>query len=250
VWLACWAAPAAALAQQPGDPEPPENPTEAEAQRRYHNGRQLYEEGRYSEAVVELEAALALDPDEPVLLYNLALVQEKLGHYDEAIGALRRMLQGEIPDDERARAESAIRRLEGARTYSAPPRPEVIRVPVPVEVERPPPQGSFGRADTVFFVAVGATAAALVTTAIAGALALSAETDVDRFVLGETGDLDDRQAVVDRADSLALVADVALVVTAVAAVSGTLLYALRRGDPDEPPAPGLTWQGTGLRGRF
>src|SRR5262245_50290278 len=111
VWLACWVAPAAALAQQPGDPEPPEDATEAEAQRRYHNGRALYEAGRYSEAVVEIEAALALDPDEPVLLYNLALVHEKLGHYDEAIGALRRMLQGQIPDDERARAESAIRRL-------------------------------------------------------------------------------------------------------------------------------------------
>jgi tetratricopeptide (TPR) repeat protein len=246
----------------PGDPEPPEDPIAAEAQTRYQRGRALYQEGRYHEAVTELESALALDPDEPVLLYNLALVYEKLDSFDEAIGYLRRYRDTGLPDDERDRVEATIRRLEGAREHVRPQQPteRVVHVPVRVEVERRPREPGFGRADAVFFVATAVAGAALVTTIVTGAMALSEETEVDRFVVGESGDLEDREVHVLNANDLAFASDVALVVTGVAAVSATLLFALRRGDPDEAPAepagpmPGLSVGPTGamatVQGRF
>ena len=229
---------------------------------RYQNGRALYQEGRYGEAVVELERALALDPDEPVLLYNLALVHEKLDHFDDAIGYLRRYLASGLEGEERERVEATIRRLEGARLLVGPgdvAAPRVIHVPVRVPTPRPRPQPPFGRADGVFFVAASIAVAALATTAVTGAMALSEQTEVDRFYVGEDGTLADRQAHVANADDLALAADIALGAFGVAAVTATLLYALRRGDPDrEPsadePSAGVAWAPGGavatLRGRF
>src|SRR5690348_444092 len=41
-----------------------------------------YREGHYRAAVAELEAALTFDPTSKDLLYNLALVHEKLGQLD------------------------------------------------------------------------------------------------------------------------------------------------------------------------
>ena len=260
LWL-CVAG-ARAWAQNIGDPEPPEDPIAAEAQARYQNGRALYQEGRYGEAVVELERALALDPDEPVLLYNLALVQEKLDHFDDAIGYLRRYLESGLQGEERERVESTIRRLEGARQIvgpSGPLAPRVIHVPIRVPTSRPRPQPPFGRADGVFFVATGIAVAALATAAVTGAMALSEQTEVDRFYVGEDGNLADRQAHAANANDLALAADVALGAFAVAAVTATLLYALRRGDPEREPSPdepsaGLAWALGGavatFQGRF
>lgn len=236
--LSAWGA--SARAQNPGDPEPPSDPIAAEAQTRYEHGRALYQEGRYGEAVGELERALALDPDEPTLLYNLALVHEKLDHFDDAIGYMRRYVDSGLQGEERDRAESMIRRLEGARQNAPPrevPQTRVIHVPVRVPVVRTAPEPSFGRADTVFFVTAGLAGAALVTTLVTGAMALSEETEVDRFTVGEDGDLSDRRAHVANANDLALVSDVALAAAGVAAVTATLLYALRRGDAEEEPSP-------------
>lgn len=238
LWLCVTAAPA--WAQSPGDPEPPEDPIAAEAQTRYQHGRELYQLGQYTEAVTELERALALDPNEPVLLYNLALVHEKLDHFDDAIGYLRRYRDSGIAGEELERVEATIRRLEGARQHAPAEvvQPRVIHVPVPVEVPgRRPAPPSFGRADALFFVTAAVAGAALATTAVTGAMALSEETEVDRYTVGDDGGLGGREAHVKNANDLALAADVALTVGGVLAVTATLLYALRRGDPEREPAP-------------
>jgi len=245
----------------PGDPEPPEDPIAAEAQTRYQRGRTLYQEGRYDEAVVELERALALDPDEPVLLYNLSLVHEKLDHFDDAIGYLQRYVDSGLQGEERERALATIRRLEGARQHAPveAPTERVVQVHVPVPVERRRPDPPFGRADALFFVTAVAAGAAIATTAVTGAMALSEQTEVDRFVVGEDGDLSDRRVHVANANDLALVADVALVLGGVAAVSAVLLYALRRSEPEESEtgpgaSPGISIGPDGamatVRGRF
>ena len=44
----------------------------------------LYEKGRYRAAIEKLEAALALDPTGKELVYNLALIHEKLAELDAA----------------------------------------------------------------------------------------------------------------------------------------------------------------------
>ena len=57
----------------------------AEALTHYNRGRELYQAGRYREAVVELEDASRLDPGSANLVYNLARVYELLGELDLAI---------------------------------------------------------------------------------------------------------------------------------------------------------------------
>ena len=52
--------------------EPP-----AGAIERYNRGRAHYQAGRYREALAELEKALALDPNSPNLVYNVARVYER-----------------------------------------------------------------------------------------------------------------------------------------------------------------------------
>lgn len=222
---------ARAQAQAPG-----ETPALTEAQRLYEHGRALYQEGRYEEAVVELEHALALDPNAGLLLYNIGLVYEKLGQFERSVEFLRRYLQTDVAPDERARVEATIRRIEGASAHRPEVTPEtrIVQVPVPVPVGPPrsePP--SFGRADTVFFVTAGAAAAALAVAAITGALALSEQSAVERYVVGEDGDLEGRENLARNADDLALVCDVSLIAAGTFAVAATLLYALRRRDhPD------------------
>lgn len=254
LWLALAASPA--LAQSVGDPEPPEDPAAAEAQMRYQRGRELYQEGRYGEAVGELERALALDPDEPVLLYNLSLVHEKLDHFDEAIGYMQRYLDSGVEGEERARVEASIRRLEGARRHATPDTPRVVQIRVPLPPPRRPPPPPFGRADALFYVTAGVAVVALATTAVTGAMALSEQTEVDRFYVGEDGTMSDRSAHVLNANDLALAADVALAAGCVAALTATLLYALRRGEPEREAAAsaGVGWTPGGatatVRGRF
>jgi tetratricopeptide (TPR) repeat protein len=71
------------------DASPPRMPP-PEAIDHYSRGRAHYQAGRYREAVIELEQALALDPGSPNLVYNLARVYELLGRIDPAIANYER----------------------------------------------------------------------------------------------------------------------------------------------------------------
>ncbi|MBI2896327.1 MAG: tetratricopeptide repeat protein [Deltaproteobacteria bacterium] len=218
----------------------PDGPTLTEAQQLYDRGRALYQEGRYEEAVVELEHALALDPSASVLLYNIGLVYEKLGQFDRSVEFLRRYLEAEIPPEERARIEATIRRIEGASTHhrEATPETRIVQVPVPVPVlPRRQDTPSFGRADTIFFVTAGAAVVALGAAAVTGALALSEQSAVERFVVGDDGDLEGRDALAANANDFALASDVSLISAGVLAVGATLLYALRRADRPDVDGP-------------
>jgi hypothetical protein len=87
----------------------------------------------------------------------------------------------------------------------------------------------------LFFVTAAIAVAALGTTVVTGAMALSEQTEVDRFYLGEDGTLAERRAHLLNANDLALVADVALATGCIAAVTATLLYATRRAPPEQEP---------------
>ena len=86
-----------------------------QAQLHFKHARDLYQDGSYREAFGELEAAHALDPQAKDLVFNLSLVAEKLGRIDEALRYMRVYGDMNLEAAERARAESSIRRLEGAR---------------------------------------------------------------------------------------------------------------------------------------
>jgi tetratricopeptide (TPR) repeat protein len=93
-------------------PTPP-----AEALEHYERGRREYLAGRYREALQELKVALALDPNSPNLVYNVARVNEDLADLDEAIKYYRRYhaLLPPAAHEERDKTEKTIRRLQGAK---------------------------------------------------------------------------------------------------------------------------------------
>src|SRR6187399_432302 len=77
-----------------------------EARRHFDVALECYSRGRYRDAIAELEAARRLDPAGKDLVYNLALVHEKLGELEVALAYLRRYLGMERDPDERARTEA------------------------------------------------------------------------------------------------------------------------------------------------
>ena len=223
-------------------PAPARTPPE-QALEHYNRGRAFYQQGRYQDAVSELEAALALDPESPNLVYNLARVYELLGQIDRSIAYYRRYYDM-LPSserDERERVASTIQRLEGARKQ--PLRPlETRTVPVVVPTER-------GVADGAFWTVATLSLAALVAGGVMGGLALREEHKTQDFVLGRDGDVAERNTLANRADRLALATDISLASGAVGSLTSVLLYALRT-RPVVQPAVSFMQHGwvLGLRG--
>ncbi len=210
-------APARAQERSSTEAPPPE------ALEHYQRGRAHYQAGRYREAVVELEQALALDPSSPNLVYNLARVYELLGDIEQAIAYYERY-RSMLPDEEeqeRERITTAIQRLQGAKH-------QLVNTPArPVKTER-------GVADGAFWTVASLSFAALAAGAVTGALAVRADHEAQDFVLGKDGDEHDRQQKVRRADRLAVGSDVALSVGVVGGLTSILLFALRSRPVLEP----------------
>ena len=211
-------------------PEQANEPPSA-AVRHYHKGRELYLAGRYREAAVELEQAVALDPDSPNLVYNLARVYELLAEIDTSIVHYKRYRELLPPGDveERARVDGTLQRLEGARSQVAEPAPPATP---PAKLER-------GVADATFWTFTVVGAAALAAGGAVGVAALGAEKDVEKFVVEQEGDVDKRRDLEERADRLALTSDMCLLAGAVLGTTAILLYALRQKPARSPPAAKL-----------
>lgn len=203
----------------------------------YNRGRALYQAGRYREAVIELERALALDPTSPNLVYNVARVYELLGELSKATSYYERY-RAMLPvseTEERERVASILMRLQGARSHVVPepvgPPTDSLRNP---EIEeRREEEPSRGVADGAFWVTAGIGATCLLGGGAAGLLALRAEKDVDDFVVGPDGSAKKRENLTERADRLALSSDVLLMVGTTFAVSSILLFTLREKPRDE-----------------
>ncbi len=226
----CQVAPATAQETAPHNPP-------AAAIEGYNRGRALYLAGRYREAVIELERALALDPTSPNLVYNVARVYELLGELSKATSFYERY-RGMLPaseTEERERVASILMRLQGARTQATPEPPgpptDSLRNPE-LETDREP-ESSRGVADSVFWVTASAGAVSLVAGGAAGMLALQTEKKVDKFVLGPDGSASKRDDLTDQADRFALTSDVLLMLGTTFVVSSILLYALREKPRDD-----------------
>lgn len=117
-------------------PAPPAVSPEQEAREKqamalHDEARELHAHGRYRAAIARLEAALALDPQGKELVYNLALIHERLGEIDPAVRYYRRYLETETDPREREKIEGVLKRLEGAKQdlvvaagAAPPPAPE------------------------------------------------------------------------------------------------------------------------------
>lgn len=231
-------APLAALAAPPAPPgsaapsasasaaatASPEN--QAAAQQHFQKAKELYQQGSYRDALTELEQARALDPQAKDLVFNLGVVSEKLGRIDDALSWFRTYVEMEgVTPQERARAESNVRRLEGARrempTASASasaPAPSATTPKTPPKDD--PPKG---RVDALTIAAGGLAIAGFGVGGTFGALSLSTRPDAG-FVTGRDGTYADLKDKADRAHTQAIVADIGLAVGVVATLATVYLY--------------------------
>jgi tetratricopeptide (TPR) repeat protein len=227
------AAPSSALsqAQQPaGSDAPPE------AMSHFDRGREHFRAGRYREAIVELKAALEIDPDSPTLMYNVAYASELLGDIEESILYYRRYLDA-LPasaDEERKKIKLTLRRLEGHREQveAAPEPPADAPLAEPPQSAsesppEPPASGGLGRADALFWITLGGGVAMLGGAAVTGMLALDREDAVAQFVVGEDGSIADRKALIEEADRFALTSDLLIGGGATLVAAAALLFLLR-----------------------
>jgi tetratricopeptide (TPR) repeat protein len=217
-------------AEQPEAPKKTKKQLEAEAH--YKRAKELYQLGRYREAIAQLEAALVLDPKGAELLYNLGLVHEKLGDADEAIDAYHRylaVLGNDVDPEEKKKIESVIKRLEGAKAE--------LKAREAKRTEH-----RFTPLSTSLAVGAGVS---LVATVIFGAMALSHDKSARDFTVGSSGTIEDRNALIDRSKREAVLADVFGVVGLAAGGAALALYftsEFPRGDnpSDAKPPPPVT----------
>jgi tetratricopeptide (TPR) repeat protein len=193
------------------------------ARAHFTKGRALYQAGSYREAIVELDAARALDPKAKDLVFNLGVVHEKLGDIDEALRYVRLYSQMDLEPAERARAESYITRLEGAKSEvlarkAAEARQAAAAAHGP-EAANARVRGRLDVATVV--VGVGALAAA----ATGGVFGIKAVVDKPtNFVTGKDGTLADLQHLESTAHTEAVVSDACFVGAVAGAVAATVLY--------------------------
>ncbi len=98
---------------------------------RSFNGYRLLYERRYAESIYEYEAALRIEPDNPVHFFNLASAYHQNGNYDEALVMVRKLVPGDQELEEaldRGYAEGGYRAamLKYAETLAA--RPEAAEL--------------------------------------------------------------------------------------------------------------------------
>ncbi|WP_394847958.1 tetratricopeptide repeat protein [Pendulispora brunnea] len=210
-----------------GGPEPE---TAAKAQQHFKRARELYQQGSYTEAIGELEAAHKLDPTAKDLVYNLILVNEKLGRIDAALEHMQTYMKMDLDATERSRAETTQRRLEGAkaelertRPKPPPPKTEYIVKEKKVKIE-------YGRIDAL---TVSTAVVALAGIGVGTYFGIKAMNDrpSDSFTTGRDGTYDDLTRKADDAHKSAQIADIGFAVGAVGAVATLVLYFARTKHP-------------------
>jgi hypothetical protein len=221
----------APAASADGRPEVGTPEATAEARAHFTRGKELYQAGSYREAIVELDAARALDPKAKDLVFNLAIVHEKLAEVDEALRYARLYLEMDLEPAERTRAEGYIKRLEGAKS-ELDARKAATATPGPHEAER-----VRGRLDaatiTVGVLALGAAGAG---TAF-GVKALGDKVSPS-YVTGPTAPYSGLQHLVSTAHTEAVVSDVCFAGAIVAAGVAAGLYFGRFRDAPAPAESG------------
>ena len=200
----------------------PKTKEQLEAQQHFQRAKDLYQTGAYREAIAELEQARGLDPKAKDLVFNLGIVHEKLGKFDEAITFFRQYMEMEgVTGAERAKAENIIKRIEGAKR-------EVPAAPTKGTAEPPPPrteEPSNGRIDTATIAAGSIAVVGLGVGVTFGILALS--TKPSGFVTGRDGTYETLQSKASDAHTQAVVSDVGFGVGIAAAVVTAYLYFAR-----------------------
>ncbi|WP_437719143.1 bacterial transcriptional activator domain-containing protein [Sorangium sp. So ce448] len=251
-------APAAPPAQPPqgGGPSPPAPPPlsrDEETKRLrieratalHDEAQRRYQHGEYRAAIAKLEAAVALDPEGKELIYNLAMIHERLGEIDEAERYYRRYLDMEALPKAREEVHAVLKRLEGAKRelVSAKPQPSApakaasvsTALPYLPRLARHPVAvgGAMPRA-TWLGVSGGIAAGSLVVGGVFAALAVARDPGAGERT-GAGVSIADLQADASAAHRCAVAADVALLVAGLSGAAALYLY-LAPGAPAASPA--------------
>jgi tetratricopeptide (TPR) repeat protein len=193
----------------PGDVESADGTGSVGAHEHFERALTWYRAGKYRRAIEELNLALDRDPDGKDLVFNLALVQEKLGDLDGAIRSLGRFQSLEKDPLELERAAQAVERLQGAQAEQSANRPHYAALPAPA----PPPRVR-GKFDA-WVIGTGSVAvASFVVGAVFGVRALTMGSN------SEAG----------RARDSALIADFAFATSVLAGAGSLGLYFGRYAD--------------------
>ncbi|MGO8997536.1 MAG: tetratricopeptide repeat protein [Polyangiaceae bacterium] len=212
---------------------------------------ELYQQGSYHEAITELETALKLDPNGKDLVFNLGVVHEKLGDIEDALRYFQRYEGMDLDAQERAKADTYLKRLQGARKEVEKP-PEPIPVPVVVPPVQLPPE-HYGRFDwlTASAAVIGVAGLAMGTAygvkALADRPSGTTTTDTDGY-----NQYENSEATAHRE---AVTADVCFIAGA-AGVAGAVVLFFARTRPSASPKAGsagsapppVVLSGTPLRG--
>jgi hypothetical protein len=214
----------------------PKTKEQLAAQQHFQRAKDLYQTGTYREAVVELEAARMLDPKAKDLVFNLGIVHEKLGKYDEAITFFRRYIEMEgVTTAERAKAESIVKRIEGAkREVPIAPAPTGTTEPAPAPAPAPPEETQRGRIDGATLGMGASAVVGLGVGTVFGILALSSQPPKN-FTTGRDGTYEEFSTKTNDAhrdaDRNAIISDVGFGVGIVAAAVTAYLYFGRTKEP-------------------
>lgn len=179
----------------------------ARAREHFDRARAFYERGAYRATIAELERAVELDPSGKDLVFNLALVHEKLGELDQAIAYFERYRGMEPDPAESRRVESILNRLRGARAELAAARERRRR-------RSPAPPSPAARSTTVPLEAWIAASGALALTATTLGTYFGIQALIEQSRANEPTDsgtsVHDLHAHADAAERHAVLADVAL----------------------------------------
>jgi tetratricopeptide (TPR) repeat protein len=254
-FLAMFGLSASGLARPPGAPlghakPAPGSPAAVKAAKKHFDAaKAAYKAGQYQTAVDELNQAIESDPKGKDLVYNLGLVEEKLGHIDEAIAAYKLYTEMETDTTELEKAIQTIRRLEGAR--DALKQKEDEHEPGQQPSETPPVEGSprqpdgtgapvgeatkKGRLDGWVFAAGGLALAAAGVGTYYGIQAVN-ERNRSQDATGPNTTVYELQDRANQAHSNAVTADIFFGIAIGSAAAGTLLYFLRDAEPSSKSA--------------
>lgn len=239
-------------------PEPvvAERSTEAEpaetAMRYFEMATEEYRRGQYPEAAAHLEQALVLDPEAPVLLFNLGRVYELMHRYDDALNCFERLIavtpEGDV--EGRARSEEALARLRGARERArlAEEARAAEQGPTPATVT----VRQAGVADEAFWGTL-ITGGVIALGAVGlGVTSLVLHDDLGRTPLSSEFTFDQYTSNRDLVRTLGLVADISGAVGAATIATALLLFGLRDTEHQVPVIVGASADGVQLnfRGTF
>lgn len=180
---------------------PEQEAREKQAMALHDEARELHAHGRYRAAIARLEAALALDPQGKELVYNLALIHERLGEIDPAVRYYRRYLETETDPREREKIEGVLLRLEGAK------QDLVVAPPAAPPVAGAPPR-SFGPG----VIVTGAIGAMGLFTGVVLGISALARSPSEGAITGPGVTADDLLADAKAAHRQAVGADIALLI--------------------------------------